>query len=856
MLRLGIKTKLIIMIMAVALPLFAASLYHEFKELRRAGSAAQKRTLHQAHRISADVDTFLNGGEQILIALSENPAIKDQDWERCRAILSSLKLRYPYYENIFAIDRDGWVHCSAVKQDKPAYVRDRSYFQEVMKRGRFTLGEVQIGRVTKKPVVVMAYPVRDSSGSQTGMVGAAISLLRLQELFGHMELTGNAAVTLLDRKGRIIASTAEPESTVLKDVSEESWFKEIVKKGNGIFELRYSGEERLTAVSSPSKANWYATVSVPSEEIYSPIRKYIMRSISFYLLILVLALALSWLLGKRIASPLLKLADGARELSAGGLGINVEIKSGDELEYLARSFNQMSVEIKAREETLRSGEERFSSLVQSASDAIISADSRGMIISWNRGAEKVFGYAEEEAVDKPLTILMPERYREAHQKGLERMYSTGESHVDGKTIEVHGLRKDGSEFPLELSLSRWKAREETFCTAIVRDITDRKRLEDQLRHAQKMEAIGQLAGGVAHDFNNILNAILGFGSLIKDKMKEDDPNLPYLEEVLAAGERAVHLTQSLLAFSRKQALDIKPVNVNNVVAGVKNMLSRIIGEDIEFRTALSDRELTVMADYGQIVQVLMNLATNARDAMPDGGLLTIMTGHVDLDKEFVKAHGYGNAGEYALMSVTDTGKGMDEATRERIFEPFFTTKEMGRGTGLGLAIVYGILKQHNGYINVYSESGKGTTFKTYLPLIKEEAEDKERTVLSLPEGGTETILMAEDDEAMRRLMKDVLEYSGYSVIVAVDGEDAVNRFIEHKDKIQLIILDVIMPRKSGREAYEAIKGIRPDIKAVFMSGYTDDIMQKKGMLDKDVDLILKPVSPNELLRKVREVLDK
>jgi CheY-like chemotaxis protein len=339
-------------------------------------------------------------------------------------------------------------------------------------------------------------------------------------------------------------------------------------------------------------------------------------------------------------------------------------------------------------------------------------------------------------------------------------------------------------------------------------------------------------------------------------MKADDPNLPYIEEVLAAGERATHLTQSLLAFSRKQALDIKPVNINSVVTGIKNMLSRIIGEDIEFRTTVSDRGLTVMADYGQIVQVLMNLATNARDAMPDGGLLTIHAGHVELDNEFVKAHGYGNAGEYALISVTDTGKGMDEATRERIFEPFFTTKEMGRGTGLGLAIVYGILKQHNGYINVYSESGKGTTFKIYLPLIKEEAEDKERPVLSLPEGGTETILMAEDDEALRRLMKDILENSGYSVIAAVDGEDAVNRFIEHKDKIQLVILDVIMPRKSGKEAYETIKWMRPDIKAVFMSGYSDDVMQKKGMLDRDVDLILKPVSPNELLRKVREVLDK
>lgn len=524
-----------------------------------------------------------------------------------------------------------------------------------------------------------------------------------------------------------------------------------------------------------------------------------------------------------------------------------------------QSINSALIERKKAEDELRKSEERFRKLVESVTSYIYTvAIKNGNPVSTKHapGCIAVTGYASEEYEADPSLWhqMVYEGDREVVIKQVNKVLS-GEA---VKPLEHRIIHKDGTiRWVRNAPVPQFDEQGRVAAyDGLITDITENKKLEDQLRQAQKMEAIGQLAGGVAHDFNNILSAILGFGSLIKDRMKEDDPNLPYLEEVLAAGERAGHLTHSLLAFSRKQALDIKPVDINSVVTGVKKMLSRIIGEDIEFTTALSKRELTVMADYGQIVQVLMNLATNARDAMPDGGLLTIMTGHVDLDKEFVKTHGYGNAGEYALISVTDTGKGMDEATRERIFEPFFTTKEMGRGTGLGLAIVYGILKQHNGYINVYSESGKGTTFKIYLPLIKEEGRDKDKTALPQPEGGAETILMAEDDEAMRRLMKDVLERFGYSVIVAVDGEDAVNRFIEHKDKVQLIILDVIMPKKSGREAYAAIKGIRPDIKAVFMSGYTDDIMQKKGMLDRDVDLILKPVSPNELLRKVRETLDK
>jgi PAS domain S-box-containing protein len=385
------------------------------------------------------------------------------------------------------------------------------------------------------------------------------------------------------------------------------------------------------------------------------------------------------------------------------------------------------------------------------------------------------------------------------------------------------------------------------------DITDYKKLEEQLSQAQKMEAIGQLAGGIAHDFNNILTAIIGFGTLLKTETDENDLQRYYTTQILTAAERAVNLTQALLTFGRKQIISPKPVNLNEIIKAIKNLLSRIIGEDVELSIFLTEKDLTILADSGQIEQVLMNLATNARDAMQDGGRLTIKTDYIELDNEFIMAHGYGTIASYAFISTEDTGQGMDEETKARIFEPFFTTKEVGKGTGLGLSMVYGIIKQHNGHINVYSELGKGTTFEIYLPLIKSTVEKGKESVLPTIKRGTETVLVAEDDAQVRQLVKEVLEGNGYKVIKAKDGGDAVKLFSKNKDETQLLILDVVMPKKNGKKAYDEIKKIRPDIKAIFISGHD---INKKELIKEGLTFITKPVLPDNLLREVRAVLDK
>jgi polar amino acid transport system substrate-binding protein len=387
------------------------------------------------------------------------------------------------------------------------------------------------------------------------------------------------------------------------------------------------------------------------------------------------------------------------------------------------------------------------------------------------------------------------------------------------------------------------------------DISDRKKLEAQLLQAQKMEAIGTLAGGIAHDFNNILTAIMGYGSLLKLRLDQDSTAKNYMDDILAASKRAANLTRSLLAFSRKQIIISRPVDLNEIVKRFEKFIIRVIGEDIELREILTEEDLVVMVDSGQIEQVLMNLATNARDAMPGGGILTVKTEHIHVSE--------GNEeltitpGEYAVISVSDTGAGMSEETKRRIFEPFFTTKELGKGTGLGMSIVYGIIKQHGGEINVYSEPGKGTTFNIYLRLVGPNVE----SVLApqsaaIPARGSETILVAEDDDHVRRLIKTILKEYGYTVIESVDGEDAVAKFIENKDKIQLLLLDVLMPKKNGKEVYNEIRKIRGDIRIIFSSGYTADIIQKKGIIEEGLPFISKPITPQLLLSKVREILDK
>lgn len=496
-----------------------------------------------------------------------------------------------------------------------------------------------------------------------------------------------------------------------------------------------------------------------------------------------------------------------------------------------------------------------SAALLAAGNAIVITDRSGSIEWVNPAFTTLTGYSSEEATGKnPRELLKSGVHGEGFYKRLWDNILEGEIWCG----EITNRHKNGTLYPEEQTITPVKdaSGEISHFIAIKRDLSEHRKIQALLNQSQKMESIGTLAGGIAHDFNNILAAIIGYGQFTLIKMPVDDPLRHNIESMLEAADRAAHLTKELLLFSRKQPIDRKPLDLNLVVAKVEKFLEKVIGEDIIYQTNLHEAQLPVCADEYQLEQVLMNLATNARDAMPQGGLFSVTTEYVTLNEEFVSTHGYGKPGAYALITVADTGIGMDEATQQRMFEPFFTTKEVGKGTGLGLAVTYGIIKQHNAYINVQSQPGSGTTFRIYLPIIAEETEEEsllepKRAVA----GGTETILLAEDDEAVRVMTKKLLTEFGYTVITAMDGADAVSRFAANSQTIDLLLFDLIMPKMNGKEAFDEIRKIRPGIKALFYSGYAPETIRQKASLAEGSQLMAKPASPVQVLRNVRSVLD-
>ncbi|MDI6761992.1 MAG: ATP-binding protein [Thermodesulfobacteriota bacterium] len=569
--------------------------------------------------------------------------------------------------------------------------------------------------------------------------------------------------------------------------------------------------------------------------------------------------AVSFMFGRSVVKPIRKLHEGTEIIGAGNLDYRVGTTAKDEVGQLSRAFDEMIGKRKQAEEALGIALENWKNTFNAISDGIWLLDSGGRVIQSNGVYERLLGIKTEDVLGKHC-------YRIAHCTS---------DFIEGcpfKRVRQTNIREDFEFYdgergiwlqvtvdPIHDNSGAMKG-----VVHIVRDITERKRaeeekrvLQEQFRQSQKMEAIGQLAGGVAHDFNNLLTIIKGNSQLSLMEMKAGDPLRENIEVVQNAADRAAALTRQLLAFSRRQVLEMRVLDLNTILRDLDKMLQRVIGEDIGLVTLLADDLGMVKADPGQIEQVVMNLAVNARDAMQKGGKLTIETSNVELDENYARNHIAVKPGPYVMLSVSDTGVGMTPEVKEKIFEPFFTTREKGKGTGLGLSTVYGIVKQSDGNIWVYSEPGKGTTFKIYLPRVDEPPEEVGEKVVQreLPRG-SETILLVEDDEKVQKLAMKILEKHGYEVLGAGSGDEALEIGKEGKKPIHLVLTDVVMPGMDGRRLVEKLKEVCHGFKVLYMSGYTDNAISHHGILESGLNFIQKPLSVEGLVRKVREVMDK
>ena len=861
---LSIQLRLVLLVVAAGLP----ALFFSVIQARTASSVerdnAEQRALQLARRIATRVDDHVNTVDALLVSLSRTVRLDVAGGAHNDSLLSSVSRDLgTRFLNLSVATADGWVVglSNAVgSRARRISVTDRTYFQDAMATRGLGIGKPMIGRVSHEYSLALGRAILGRDGKPIGVVAASTLLDQLSAILIPNDLPPGTVVTLTDSDGIVLARTEDADEWIGHDISALATVRNARRSREGVMEMTGADSvTRLSGFATASRVPWQVFVGIPSEIALKRVHEQERDAFALGIVSLLVSLGLAWVLSRAIAGPVRALTDDADAFAAGELSRRTAVRADGELGVLAHTFDRMADALERRSGELMASEERYRSLFDTLPLPmwVVDRDSTHFL-AVNQAATDRYGYSREEML--AMTVL--EICRPENHDYVRAMLAADRRETLRGMLAQH-VTRSGEELDVEISSDDFNYSGRRARLVVVNDVTERRRTEqallasqEQLRQSQKMEAIGSLAGGIAHDFNNLLTAILGYCDLALEGIPAASTASEDVGEVRRAAHRAAELTHQLLAFSRRQVLKPRVFSLGVAVEQTEKILRRLISENIALDISVCPQQPMVRADPTQVEQVILNLAVNARDAMPRGGRLRLSTGAVTFDTEHATAGRTLPAGTYAMLAVSDTGTGIAPQVRERLFEPFFTTKPRGQGTGLGLATVYGIMQQSGGGIEVASVPGNGTTFILYFPLAAEaaSAEPVAAARRDAKPRGEGTILLAEDDDAVRAIARETLERAGYRVLAAPDGSSALALASAHEGTIDLLLTDVIMPGMNGRELAATLTCRRPGIRVLFASGYTDNVLEGQDALAPGVALLDKPFTPADLAAKVRDVL--
>ena len=823
---------------------------HRFNER----STAEEKALDEALSLASRIDSRIGAVETVLLTLIHSVGSRPADSLRNDALLRRVASELPNEFAHLAVTTSGGVQIGTsdtlpggARRPIPVSTSAKDTVLDFVIQGPSPLyGALGLAAI--------AISYEDTA--RKVRVSGHITVARLQRELARSALPKTAIATIMDARGTVVLRSRQADKWLGQNVSDSALFVSSKGKKVGTSPIRdLEAGEMFSGFVTAQHVPWIVHVGSPQLLAFAKERDDFWRAIGFGSLALLIALVLAWTQATRIIVPIRRVVRDALLFANGDLSHRSTLgASRDEIGILGQTLNTMAEALQKREEALRESEMRFRAIIENVNDMIVIMNADGIRRYVSPAMTRVLGYSHEELLGRSAQDQVhPDDWPAVRELIRDAARAPGAA-VSG---QARYRRKDGSWRILDAALTNLTDVPGVEGVVVnLRDVTEHAALENELRQAQKMESVGQLAGGIAHDFNNLLTVITGRADFLIGAANLDPEQEADLAEIRKAAERAAGLTRQLLAFSRKQLLQPRVLDLNRTLADVEPMLRRLIGEDIQIRIVPGDDLGPVTADPGQLQQILMNLALNARDAMPSGGVITFRTANQTIVSGAGASPEKVEPGDYVMLEVSDTGMGMDVLTQARMFEPFFTTKGQGKGTGLGLSTVYGIVKQSGAAISVESAPGAGSRFSVYFPssdgyALAQSPEQR----LDSPSSGTETVLLVEDEDAVRNLVERVLVSRGYRVLSAEHGPDALMLASEQRGNIDLVLTDIVMPAMSGRELVEALRAARPAVRVLYMSGYTDDEIVRRGLHDPSMSFIQKPFTAENLAMSVRKVLD-